>query len=146
MVWRNLQIFMYLFFPPGCTSYEHKKIRRDSRHYTIFDGVLYRQGIDGVLRRAIDAEEASKVVLSLPWRRPTCRGDLAIAAWRAHLLATSLWELVNDATAMVSRTSSSDPPSCYYAIVGGRGRGWEEKKRERGEWGIDPKRSNNGKQ
>ena len=37
-------------------------IRRDSRHYTIFDGILYRQGIDGVLRRAIDAEEASKVV------------------------------------------------------------------------------------
>ena len=49
-------------FPLGCTSYERKKIRRDSRRYTIFDGVLYRQGIDGVLRRAIDAEEASKVV------------------------------------------------------------------------------------
>ena len=49
-------------FPPGCTSYERNKIRRDSRRYTIFDGVLYRQGVDGVLRQAIDAEEASKVV------------------------------------------------------------------------------------
>ena len=48
--------------PPGCTSYEHKKIRRDSRCYTIFNGVLYRQEIDGVLRQAIDAKEASKVV------------------------------------------------------------------------------------
>ena len=53
---------MYLFFPPRCTSYERKKIQRDSRCYTIFDGALYRQGIDAVLWKAIDAEEASKVV------------------------------------------------------------------------------------
>ena len=36
--------------------------QRGSRCYTIFDGVLYRQGIDGVLQQAIDAKEASKVV------------------------------------------------------------------------------------
>ena len=53
-------------FLPGCTSYERKKIRSDSRRYTIFDGVLYRQVIDGVLRRAIDVEEASKVVKVIP--------------------------------------------------------------------------------
>ena len=62
-----------------------------------------------------------------PRRRLTCRGDLASAARRAHLLATSLWELVNDGAAMVSRTSSLDSSSCYYAIVRGWGREWEEK-------------------
>ena len=45
----------------SCVLYAMSLIR-DSKCYTIFDGVLYCQGIDGVLRRAINAEEASKVV------------------------------------------------------------------------------------
>ena len=49
-------------------------------------------------------------------------GILATAARRAHLLATSLWELVTDAAAMVSRTSSSDPHSSYYVIKKGMGK------------------------
>ena len=62
------------------------------------------------------------VAVKTPRRRLTCRGDLARAARRAHLLATFLWELVNDAAAMVSRTSSSDPHSSYYVIERGMGK------------------------
>ena len=80
-----------------------------------------------------------------PRRRLTCRGDLARAARRAHLLATSLWELVTDAVAMVSQTSSSDPHSSYYAIEGGMGK--RIRGREAWAWwrGNDRMRSNKWK-
>ena len=39
-----------------------------------------------------------------------------------NLLATSLWELVTRVAAMLSRASSSNPYSCYYAIVRGMGK------------------------
>ena len=60
--WRYLQHFVYLFFFPLDVLAMSVRRFEDSRCYTIFDGVLYHQGIDGVLLRAINAEEASMVV------------------------------------------------------------------------------------
>ena len=73
-------------------------------------------------------------LLSSPWRRLTCRGDLATSRLRAinppsHFLVGAGHSCWCDVVTGIILGSYS----CYYAIVRGRGREWEEKNREHGE-------------
>lgn len=51
----------HAILPENATSEQRRMIRRKSIPYTMIDNILYRAGRDGVLRRAVEHDEARLV-------------------------------------------------------------------------------------
>lgn len=46
--------------PPDLSSNQKKKIKRESRHYVWDEPVLYKRGLDGLMRRCVPEEEIGR--------------------------------------------------------------------------------------
>ena len=88
-------------FPPDYSKNQRKKIRRDARHYIWDDPILFKRGVDGLLRRCVPEEEVHSV-LKMCHSDP-CGGHMGANKTAQKVLQCGLWwpHIFRDAWAFV---------------------------------------------
>ncbi|XP_021745374.1 uncharacterized protein LOC110711304, partial [Chenopodium quinoa] len=75
--------------PPNFSKNQRKKLKREARHYVWDDPILYKRGVDGLLRRCVPDEQVQGV-LKMCHSDP-CGGHMGANKTALKILHSGLW-------------------------------------------------------
>ncbi|XP_021723382.1 protein NYNRIN-like [Chenopodium quinoa] len=76
-------------FPPDFSKNQRKKLKREAIHYVWDDPILYKRGVDGLLRRCVPDEEVQNVLKMCHF--DPCGGHMGANKTALKVLHSGLW-------------------------------------------------------